>query len=899
MKKSVIIFVFLFCINKNQAQIIPDSLRVDWSQAGYQGTIPEPSLIINVKDFGAYGDSLHDDYNAIMNAVNFSSSLRVIYFPAGKYLIKSPIAIPQNVVFRGDGISSNLLFDLSQYQKSTDCITINKTQKSSYTSINSGYTKNSTILTVANSTGFTVNGYAEIKENNGDWDPDKSQTYLGQIVKVTAINGNTITITPALRIDYIDSLLPKIRPVTLIENAGLECFKITRLDSPTVNYSGKNISLQYANNCWITGVESEYCQTAHMELASCTHITVSGCYVHDAFTYNGGGQAYGIFMHAHTSDSKVENSVFERLRHAMILAAGANGNVYAYNYSTDPRSTTEIPPDNIGDLSLHGHYAYANLFEGNIVQNLIVDDYWGASGPYNTFFRNREELYGIEILDQYGYAVKSQRQNIVGNEVTNVDSLKGNYVIQTANNFTYNNNIKNTFQPAGTDTLNDVSYYLTSKPYFWNVNSAWPSIGGNNILASGTIPAKERYASGNNVTICSKPPSSKLQITISADSIKCNEGVSHIIITATGGAQPYTGTGEFYKPAGNYSFVVTDAFGYSDSVSLNLNQPLPITASANTTASETCKPNGSIAVVNVSGGNPPYYFSLNGSSYTSDSVFNNLSYGKYFVVVKDANGCIDSINNIIVTSHPTIIITAKITNASACKNDGSINVKRTGGQSPFKYSIDGINYVSTYIFYNLAPGSYTVCVKDKTGCKDSLQNIVVGSTPAISVSLKKTNVSCKNANDGSITIKASGGTKPYLYSIDSTSYTSNNTFTNLRAGTYITYTKDVSGCIKTSSAVIKNSTISCGGLNIIAKSNNDIQLTISPNPSTQNFIVTMKKSNKQALNFYVTDMYGRIVYKVSDETKNVYSFGENFAPGVYMLQLMQGSNVKMYKLVKQ
>jgi len=239
-------------------------------------------------------------------------------------------------------------------------------------------------------------------------------------------------------------------------------------------------------------------------------------------------------MHSHTTDSKVENSIFARLRHAMILASGANGNVYAYNYSTDPRSTTDFPFDNNGDLSLHGHYAYANLFEGNIVQNLIVDDYWGAPGPYNTFFRNREESYGIQILDQYGYAVKSDQQNLVGNEVTNYSFFKGRYVIQTSNNFTYDNNVKGKINPPGTDNLIDSSYYLPSKPYFWDISDNWPSIGGSNFLNSGSIPAKKRYWLSLSKTVCLKEPLKNLQISAGAHSIRHDEDDVKIAISAAG-----------------------------------------------------------------------------------------------------------------------------------------------------------------------------------------------------------------------------------------------------------------------------------------------------------------------------------------------------------------------------
>ena len=133
----------------------------------------------------------------------------------------------------------------------------------------------------------------------------------------------------------------------------------------------------------------------------------------------------------------------------MVAKQGANGNVFAYNYSLDPYRS-EYPHDAGGDMLLHGHYPFANLFEGNIGQSMIMDDTWGASGPYNTFFRNRAELYGIILFDQ---SVNSDEQNIVGNEVTNDD--KGNYHLQPGHHFTYDNNIKGTIQPPNTNILND------------------------------------------------------------------------------------------------------------------------------------------------------------------------------------------------------------------------------------------------------------------------------------------------------------------------------------------------------------------------------------------------------------------------------------------------------------
>lgn len=56
-------------------------------------------------------------------------------------------------------------------------------------------------------------------------------------------------------------------------------------------------------------------------------------------------------------------------------------------------------------------------------------------------------------------------------------------------------------------------------------------------------------------------------------------------------------------------------------------------------------------LVNTTGGVPPYMFSLDGTSYSADSIFNDLPNGQYFVYTKDSNECvyIDSVNINVVS----------------------------------------------------------------------------------------------------------------------------------------------------------------------------------------------------------------------------------------------------------
>lgn len=58
---------------------------------------------VSVKVYGAVGDGVTDDTAAIQNAVN---SENIVFFPAGIYLVSSPISIPSNRTLFGEGAVS-------------------------------------------------------------------------------------------------------------------------------------------------------------------------------------------------------------------------------------------------------------------------------------------------------------------------------------------------------------------------------------------------------------------------------------------------------------------------------------------------------------------------------------------------------------------------------------------------------------------------------------------------------------------------------------------------------------------------------------------------------------------------------------------------------------------------
>ncbi len=497
--------ILLMCLSlSSNAQIIPEANLVDWSDAGYSGNFPDPATVVSVMDHGAVGDGVADDRAAVLAAIAaLSSQPGVVYFPTGSYKLSSTVSLPSGVILRGEGVTATFI-KLNMGGSAINGFQTSGSITATEVPVVSGYTKGSTQLVIdgAYENFFAEGDYVELRETNGTWDtnPATWATYsVGQVAKITTVSGTTLTLNQQLRIDYDALLNPHVRKMTPTVNVGIECMNIQRVDEP-VSGAGYNILFSNSANCWVKGIESNKSVGSHVMIENSTNIEVRSSYFHDAFTYDGSGtRGYGVTINNHSGLCLIENNAFKHLRHAMMVKHGANGNVFGYNYSLDP-FRSETPANAGGDISVHGHFAYANLFEGNIIQNYMIDHYWGPAGPYNTFFRNRTELYGIVMTNSNGY--DSNLQNFVGNDAPNTGLFMGNYVITGTGHIQHGNNIRGTVTPSGTGTVNDVSFYLSSAPEFWTNSGNWPTIGYPNSGNTGSIPAKVRYDAGGDITLC-------------------------------------------------------------------------------------------------------------------------------------------------------------------------------------------------------------------------------------------------------------------------------------------------------------------------------------------------------------------------------------------------------------
>lgn len=489
----------LFFTAFSYAQTLPINRAADWSLAGYKGVIPNYSTVVDISNYGGISDGLTSNDSALLNAVNsLSGADGVIYFPSGTYLFNSPLNLRSGLILRGASSDSTALkFDLG-IGNSSNALNISGSITTTTALITNDANKDSSFVYVDDATGFASGDYLKLSFNDSSllfstW----AYGSVGQIVKIASITANKVFLESPLRLDYPILKNSNVTKLTMITGVGIECLKIHRADQTSGQTS--SIAYNYAAQCWVSGIESNLCNFSHIEINGSTNISIRGSYFHDAFAFGSGGQGYGILCQTTSGECLIENNIFKHLRHSMILQSGANGNVFGYNYSITPYWTEQnLPSNSAGDIVLHGNYPYANLFEGNIGQNIVIDDSHGKNGSYNTFFRNRGELYGIFMNNNPA----SDNQNFIGNEVTNTGFSLGLYIISGIGHFQHGNNVKGTIYATGTNSLTDTSYYYSTIPSFLQSINNWPSIGIPNTIGSGAIPAKERYLS-SVYTTCS------------------------------------------------------------------------------------------------------------------------------------------------------------------------------------------------------------------------------------------------------------------------------------------------------------------------------------------------------------------------------------------------------------
>ena len=89
------------------AQVITDSIRVDWSYAGLVNNYVDTTNVADVTSFGATGNGTTNDYTSVMSAINsLAGHSGIVFFPGSAGLYKNGVLVG-GLGVSGDGVDQD------------------------------------------------------------------------------------------------------------------------------------------------------------------------------------------------------------------------------------------------------------------------------------------------------------------------------------------------------------------------------------------------------------------------------------------------------------------------------------------------------------------------------------------------------------------------------------------------------------------------------------------------------------------------------------------------------------------------------------------------------------------------------------------------------------------------
>ncbi len=370
---------------------------------------------------------------------------------------------------------------------------------------------------------------------------------------------------------------------------------------------------------------------------------------------------------------------------------------------------------------------------------------------------------------------------------------------------------------GGTDGSATVSATGGNNPYTYSLDGVTfdNTTGTFNALTAGnhTITTKDANGCTTTSMVTITEPTAIAVSAVADNQVSCN-GASNGAISgsATGGTAPYTysidginfqNTASFSGlSAGMITLSVKDANDCIATTTVQITEPAAILLDAMVTPASCAGTSDASVTLMASNGAGGYEFSLDGSAFSANATFSGLAAGdSYVFTVKDANGCTQSISPKVGEPDPLTLNFEAVDITCNGDADGQIAGFTQGGTAPYQYSLDGTNFQNGP-FGNLNAGSYTLTVKDSQGC--TTNKAVTVNEPAVLTTTTAiiSQVSCNGAADGEASIAVTGGSVPYSYSLDGTTFNNDVDLTSLAPATYMVTVRDANNCEATSSFTI-------------------------------------------------------------------------------------------------
>ena len=340
-------------------------------------------------------------------------------------------------------------------------------------------------------------------------------------------------------------------------------------------------------------------------------------------------------------------------------------------------------------------------------------------------------------------------------------------------------------------------------------------------LSAGTYTVYYRDANGcdtsEQITLNNPPDlSGVISITTQVSCFGVCDGVLDFQVdNILTGTAPYTysingggfqNSSTFTGLCGNTTYSITIMDANNCTFTANTFLPAPTSVSFTYTTSDyngfdiSCNgfSDGEILFDAPSGGQPPYSYSVDGVTFSSNMSFTGLSAGTYNVSVQDANGCVNTIV-VNLTEPLPFAINFTIDNLVSCPEicDGEISVMPSNGTSPILYDLTGYSTQTSQSWTGLCGditfGSYNLSATDDNGCTAST-NISLSEPLPFNYTVDSVTETCNLVNGQASISVTQGGTIPYAYLWDDLSAQTTATATNLSTGMYVVRVTDANGC---------------------------------------------------------------------------------------------------------
>lgn len=547
-----------------QQTIVAPSRSINWGDVGIPGGIPARRAICATLNPGATAAQIND-------AITSCASGQTVKLNAGNYYLAGGVDFgggKSGVTLRGAGADQTVLTfssgavcnglgaDVCMHSSDTNW----RGGTSNTASWTAGYARGTTVITLSSTAQLSVGKTIILDQLNDSSDngaiyvcdtvaggcnddglsggPGGSQRESRaqqQLVTVTAISGNQVTISPGL---YMPNWRASQSPDAWWADgpASGDGIEDVSLDH-TSSGSQYGVAIFNCSGCWIKGVRSIRANRSHVHIELSNRIVVRDSYFYG--TKNAVSQSYGVEAFP-AGDTLIENNIFQQITAPQMISGPCSGCVIAYNVSIydlyNPAAylshSVFMHSSGIDNVLIEGNAGvgmYSDLFHGThhfvtVFRNRYNG--WESTGPvanlnalniwpFSRFFN----IVG-NVLGESGRQMNYQKTPSTGGEpaiyvlgtgtstcclggdahVVTTLLRWGNYDTVTAGSRFVSSEVPSSLAGSQAPYSNPVpgsqalpaSFYLSTKPGWWSGAKPWPAIGPD--VTGGNIPNVDGHA---------------------------------------------------------------------------------------------------------------------------------------------------------------------------------------------------------------------------------------------------------------------------------------------------------------------------------------------------------------------------------------------------------------------